>query len=93
MYLTPCIDRGKEIVQTDAQRPSEEAQLMGAHAHQSGFDLGQTHAADVPAQQLQLFREPFLRPSSASWSRTPKQAATFTEIRNVPFTNHKPPPT
>ena len=50
MYLTPRIDRGKEIVQRDLERLGEEEQIMGVHAYQSGFDLGQTHTPDVPAQ-------------------------------------------
>ena len=48
-HLTPRIDRGKEVVHTNVEHPSEEEQLIFFHVHQPGFDLGQTHTADVPA--------------------------------------------
>ena len=50
MHLTPRIDRGKQFVQTNVERSGEEPQLIFFHVHQPGFDLGQTHTADVPAQ-------------------------------------------
>jgi len=50
MYLTPRIDRRKEIVQTNVEHLGEEEQVMSVYADQPGFDLGQAHTADVPAQ-------------------------------------------